>query len=80
MYNIAVLVFFSKEERMNPAVGVDLSLFQKLFIWLQQVLVTALSCGMRDLVPCPSIEPGPLAFGAPRLSHWTTREVTEPFF
>ena len=40
----------------------------------------ALSCDMWELVPCPRIEPGPLALGASRLSQWTTREVTVPFF
>ena len=34
-----------------------------------------LSCGLRDLVPWPGIEPGPPALGAKSLSHWTTREV-----
>ena len=34
-----------------------------------------LSCGMRDLVPRPGIEPGPPALGTQSLSHWTTREV-----
>ena len=34
-----------------------------------------LSCSMWDLVPWPGIEPGPLALGAQRLSHRTTREV-----
>ena len=34
-----------------------------------------LSCGMRDLVPRPGIEPGPPALGAQSLTHWTTREV-----
>ncbi|XP_028355588.2 GATOR complex protein NPRL3-like isoform X1 [Physeter macrocephalus] len=36
------------------------------------------SCGMRDIVPWPGIEPSPPALGAWSLSHWTTREV--PFF
>ena len=31
--------------------------------------------GMWDLVPPPGIKPGPLALGAPSVSHWTTREV-----
>ena len=34
-----------------------------------------LSCGMRDLIPGPGIEPGSPALGMWRLSHWTTREV-----
>ena len=56
MYSIGVLVFFSKEERTNPATGVDLSLFQKLFIWLYRVLVAA--CGIYFLDQRSS--PGPL--------------------
>ena len=34
-----------------------------------------LSCGMRDLVPWPGVEPRPPALGAWSLSHWTIREV-----
>ena len=30
---------------------------------------------MRDLVPCPGMEPRPSALGAPSLSHQTTRGV-----
>ena len=33
------------------------------------------SCGMRDIVPCPGIQPEPLALGAWSGSHWTSREV-----
>ena len=50
-----------------------------LLIWLCLVLVMAwaiFSCGMRDLVPSPGIEPGPPALGAQCLSHWNTREVS----
>ena len=36
-----------------------------------------LSCGMWDLPPWPGIKPRPPALGAWRLSHWTTREVSE---
>ena len=36
----------------------------------------ALSCGMWDLVPGPGIEPGPPAWGAWSLRHWTAREVS----
>ena len=62
-----------------------------LFIWLHQLLVVAhgisagcrisnygiwtLSCSMWDLAPWPGIKPWPLALGAWRLSHWTSREV-----
>ena len=31
-----------------------------------------------DLVPGPGMEPGPPAFGAQSLIHWTTREVPDP--
>ena len=34
-----------------------------------------LSCGIRDLVPRPGMEPGPLVLGAWSLTHWTTREI-----
>ena len=30
----------------------------------------------RILVPCPGIEPGPLALGGQSLTHWTTGEVS----
>ena len=33
------------------------------------------SCGMRDLVPWPGIEFGPLALGVQSLSYWPVREV-----
>ena len=33
-----------------------------------------LSCGMWDLVPWPGIKPGPPAWGAWGLSHWTTKQ------
>ena len=60
--------------------------FIHLFIYLAvPVLVVAcgifscgmqsLSCGMWDLVLWPGIKPGPPAFRAWSLSHWTTREV-----
>ena len=39
-----------------------------------------LSCGRRDLVPQPGIEPQPPALGARRLSHWTTREVPTVYY
>ena len=35
------------------------------------------SCGMRDLIPWPGMEPGPPALGAWSLNHWTTREVPQ---
>ena len=35
---------------------------------------------MRDLVSQPRIEPGPPALGMWSLTHWTTREVLEPFY
>ena len=44
-----------------------------LFIYLAAL---GLSCGTRDLVPWPGIEPGTLALGARSLNHWTTREST----
>ena len=37
--------------------------------------VLVLSCGTRDLLPPPRVEPGPPAVGAQRLSHWITKEV-----
>ena len=37
--------------------------------------VLGLSCRVRDLIPWPGIEPGPLCLGVPSLSHWTSREV-----
>ena len=37
--------------------------------------VRTLSCGMRDLVPQPGVEPGPPALGAQSLTYWTTPEV-----
>ena len=39
-----------------------------------------LSCRIWDLVPRLEIEPGSPAFGAWRLSHWTTREVPRIYF
>ena len=60
-------------------------MFIYLFIWLHQVFIEAhwifimacglFSCGIWDLILWPGIEPGPLALGAQRLSHWTTGEV-----
>ena len=47
-----------------------------LFIWL----MPGLGCGMWDLVPCPEIEPGPLALRAQSLSYCTAREVPESLF
>ena len=38
-----------------------------------------LSCGMRDLIPWPGIEPRSPVLGMWRLSHWTTREVPALF-
>ena len=56
-----------------------------LFIWLHQVLVSALgifswiiqalSCCMWDLVLWLGIEPGPPALGVQSFSHRTTREI-----
>ena len=37
--------------------------------------VVGVSCSMWDLGPWPGFEPGPPAWGAQSLSHWTTREV-----
>ena len=61
-----------------------------LFIWLCWVLTMAcgiFSCGRRalsggvwDLVPWLGIEPVSPALGAWRLSHWTTREVSQLLF
>ena len=39
--------------------------------------VWTLSCGLRDLVPWPGIEPASPALGAWSLSHWTTRGVLQ---
>ena len=47
-------------------------------IWLFRVSVVAhgiFNCSMWHLVPGSGIKPGPSAFGAWSLSHWTTREV-----
>ena len=61
-----------------------------LFIWLHRVSVAVggllscgmwtLSCGMRDLVPWPGIEPGPPALGVWSLIHCATREVPSVAF
>ena len=45
---------------------------KKLLIYLA---VLVLSCGMRDLLLPPRVEPGPPALGAQSLSHWTTKEI-----
>ena len=50
--------------------------FKKIFIYLAS---PGLSCGMRDLVPWPGMEPRPPALGAQSLSHCATREAPEPF-
>ena len=62
----------------------NIYLFIYLF-WLRQALVAAhgisvatcgiFSCGMRDLVPWPGIEPRLSALGPWSLNRWTTREV-----
>ena len=49
--------------------AMDIGFFAFLYL-----AVPGLSCSMRDLVPCPGIEPGPPALGAWSLSPWTTRE------
>ena len=64
--------------------------FKKIFIylfiyWMGRVLVAAwgifswgmwaFSCGTRDPVPSPGMEPGPPALGVWSLNHWTTGEV-----
>ena len=49
-----------------------------IFIFLEVCIYLAapgLSCGMRDLVPWPGIEPGTPALGVRSLNRWTTREV-----
>ena len=43
-----------------------------IFIYLAE---PSLSCGMRDLVSGPGIEPGPPALGVQSLSHWATKEI-----
>ena len=43
-----------------------------IFIYLAE---PSLSCGMRDLVSGPGIEPGPPALGVQSLSHWTTKGI-----
>ena len=55
----------------NSVVSCIFKIFIYLF-WLCWVLVAA--C-MRDLVPQPGVEPGPLALGVRSLTHWTTREA-----
>ena len=37
--------------------------------------ILTLRCDSWDLVPCPGISPGPPAWWAQSLSHWTTGEV-----
>ena len=39
-----------------------------------------LSCGMRDQVPWPGIEPWPPAWGAWNLNHWTTGKAPPTYF
>ena len=51
--------------------------FLKIFIYLFTLAVPGLSCGVRDLVPRPDIEPRPPSLGAPSLTHWTTWEVPD---
>ena len=59
------------------------SSFKKIFIYLAvrslSCSMQTLSCGMRDPVSWPGIEPGPPALAARSLSHWSTREVPMPF-
>ena len=47
-------------------------LFYSIFIYLA---VLGLSCGMKELVSCTGIEPGPPALEAWHLIDWTTRQV-----
>ena len=49
--------------------------FFSFFLSFFNLAALGLSCGMRDLVPWPGMEPGPPALGAQSLNHWTTREV-----
>ena len=49
-------------------------LILKSFIYFN-LAALGLSYCMRDLAPCPGIEPRPPALGVQSLSHWTTREV-----
>ena len=64
------------EEAQKLCFGVPLASAPfHLFIWLCWVLRAAcriFSCGIRDLVPQPGIQPGPPALGAQSLSHWIT--------
>ena len=60
---------------METGFGVFFVVVFNLFILLHWSGI--FSHSMWDLVPWPGIEPGPLALGAPSLSHWTTREVSK---
>ena len=78
---------------LNPGSYITSPLLKKkksAFISLCQVLVTAheifgcgmsaVSCGLWNLVPCPGIEHRPPAFEVQSPSHWTTREAPQSVF
>ena len=78
-----ILLLFLKElfkKKLRDVYEATLFCFVFLiFIYLAVPILSCgiqtLSCGMWDLLSRPGIKPGPLAMGAPSLSHWTTREV-----
>ena len=43
----------------------------------KEILLFERNCFAAILVPCPGIEPGPLAVGAQSPNHWTAREFSE---
>ena len=53
---------------------ITLFLKKKIYLFIY-LAVLGLSCCVPDLVPWPGIEPGPHAFRARSLNHWTTKEV-----
>ena len=49
-------------------------------VWPSLQHVSSLSCGIKDLILGPGVEPGVPALGAQSLTHWTTREVPRSSF
>ena len=51
-----------------------------IFSMFIHLAAPALSCGVRDLVPRPGLEPGPPALGARSLTPWTAGQVRKMLF
>ena len=51
-----------------------------IYLIFMYLAVPALSCGIKDLILGPGVEPGVPALGAQSLTHWTTREVPRSSF